>query len=87
MNKETKEKLLKDIEIAEQQLREQYRPHREKANKVLADILYEIMWSEKMPPSERKLTDEKLKKFRELFIVAAQEEKDIQEGNDQEYYQ
>lgn len=81
----TKEKLLKDIEITEQQLSEQYRPHRKKVNKAIAEIWYEIMWSEKMPPEERTLTAEKLKKLRELFIAALQEEKDIEDENNLEH--
>ena len=81
MDKETREKLLKDIEIAEQKLREVYRPHKEKVEKAMADIWYEILWSEKMPPEKRTLTDEQLKKFREFFITAMQEKKDIQDKN------
>ena len=79
MDKATKEKLLKNIEIAEQKLNEQYWPYRDKVNKELASIWYEIMWSEKMPPHERKLSDKKLKKMRNLFIKVLEEEKQFRE--------
>lgn len=77
----------KEIEELEKKLRDAYEPVKERANKALADIWYEIMWSEKMPPEKRTLTDEKLKKFRELFIATLQEKKDIQEGNDPKHNQ
>ncbi|GEM_PF-7056939 len=75
----------KEIEKLEKKLREAYKPVKEKANKALADIWYEIMWSEKMPPEKRTFTNEKLKELRALFIAALQEEKDLQEGNDQKH--
>lgn len=77
----------KKIEELGKKLREAYAPYKEKADKALADIRYEIMWSEKMPPEKRTLTAEKLKEFRKLFIAALQEEKDMQKENDQEHSQ
>lgn len=73
MDEKTKKKLQKNIEIAEQELRKQYQPYGDKINKELANLWYEIMWSEKMLPTERKLSDEKLKKLRNLFIEVAEE--------------
>lgn len=74
----------KGIERLEEKLREAYEPVKEKANKALADLRYEILWSEKMPPEKRTLTDDQLKEFQKLFIAALQEKKDMPEGNELE---
>jgi hypothetical protein len=79
MDEVLKKKPQKDIKKLEEELREQYKSYGEKANKGLADIWNEIMWSEKISPTERKLSDEKLKKIRNLFIKALEERKKEEE--------
>ena len=79
MDQETKEKLQKDIELAEEELRKVYAPYKDKIKKELANIWYEILWSEKMPPEKRTFTDARLKELRKSVIAALQEKREQEE--------